>query len=357
MPSTAPIPALPRLSSALLSGALSFSALIAATPAALAQNVALPSVTLVGRQAGQPVAREGSVEALRQTVIAAQVSGTVVAVTVKAGDRVRAGQVLLRLDARAAEQQAGAASAQVQAARAAQEAATTEWQRQQQLFQKQYISRAALERAEAQYKTTTAQTAAQVAAAGAARTEAGYAVVRAPYDGVVAEVPVVEGDMAQPGRALLTVFDPAALRVAVAVPESMAGALPPGTPFTQAVEIAGQAGALTPSRWQLLPAADAATHTVLLRLELPRGTVAAPGQFARVWLPAAAAAEERVFVPTRAVLRRAELQAVYVLNADGKPLLRQVRLGPVSGEQVEVLAGLKAGERVVLEPQAAARQR
>jgi hypothetical protein len=62
-------------------------------------------------------------------------------------------------------------------------------------------------------------------------------------------------------------------------------------------------------------------------------------------------------VPAKAVVRRAELTGVYVIGADGKPLLRQVRLGPASGEQVEVLAGLAAGERVALDPQAAARVR
>jgi hypothetical protein len=81
--------------------------------------------------------------------------------------------------------------------------------------------------------------------------------------------------------------------------------------------------------------------------------------FARAWLPAAGAkaGAQRMSVPAQAVVRRAELTAVYVIGADGKPLLRQVRLGPQSGDQVEVLAGLAEGERVALQPQAAARVR
>ena len=91
----------------------------------------------------------------------------------EAGDTVKAGQVLVRLDARAAEQNAASAAAQVEAARAAQVEATREFERQKQLFEKNFISRAALDRAEGQYKATQAQAAAQLAAAGAARTQSG----------------------------------------------------------------------------------------------------------------------------------------------------------------------------------------
>ena len=323
----------------------------------------LASAVVSASAPAQAAGYDGVVEALRQTVLAAQVPGAVVALAVKAGDRVKAGQVLVRLDARAAEQQAGAAAAQVQAARAAQEEATRELERQKQLHEKQYISRAALDRAEAQYKSAPARAAAQLAAAGAARTESGFYTVKAPYDGIVSDVSVVLGDLAMPGRPLLTLYDPAALRVTAAVPQSAA----PRPDSAALVELpgtvaGGAAGRITPLRWQLLPAVDPATHTVQLRLELPPGTPAAPGMFARAWLPAAgasakAAGAQRLSVPAAAVVRRAELTAVYVIGADGKPLLRQVRLGPQSGDRVEVLAGLAEGERVALQPQAAARVR
>ena len=121
---------------------------------------ALASAVVAADSAAPPAGYDGVVEAVRRTVVSAQVPGAVVELLVAAGDRVRAGQVLLRLDARAAEQQAGAAAAQLQAARAADEAATKELDRQRQLFQKHYISQAALDRAEAQYKAAKAQAAA-----------------------------------------------------------------------------------------------------------------------------------------------------------------------------------------------------
>jgi len=279
-----------------------------------------------------------------------------VALDVKAGDAVKAGQVLLRLDARAAEQTAAAGAAQVLAARAAQDVATREFERQKQLFEQNFISRAALDRAEAQHKAAQAEAAAQLASAGAARTQTGFYVVRAPYAGVVADVSVVLGDMAMPGRPLLSVYDPAALRVSATVPQTVVAALPKAAALQ--VELPGAvAGRVTPLRAQVLPTVDPATHTAELRLDLPAGLAGVtPGLFARAWLPAPAT-DGRLFVPAAAVVRRAEFAAVYVVAASGRPLLRQVRLGSAAGDSIEVLAGVAAGERVALDPQAAARVR
>lgn len=316
----------------------------------------LATAAVEGRQGAGWSGWEGVVQAVRQTTLAAQVSGAVVAIAVTPGQRVKAGQVMLRLDARAADQTAAAGAAQVQAARAALEVATREFERQQQLQAQNFISRAALDRAEAQYKAAQAEAAAQLASAGAVRTQSGFYVVTAPYDGIVSDVPVVVGDMAMPGRPLAVVHDPKQLRVSAAIPQDAAGVLQGGTDVAPQVELAGAAQRLVPSRWQLLPTLDAATHTLELRLELPPGTAAAPGQFARAWLPGAGG-DARLYVPQQAVLRRAELAGVYVVDADGRPLLRQVRLGRREGEVVEVLAGVVAGERVALDPQAAARLR
>ena len=324
-----------------------------AAPASKAQMLATEAVTALS--VADVSGFDGVVQAVRQTAVAAQVAGAVVSLEVKAGDAVKAGQVLLRLDARAAEQTAAAGAAQLQAARAAQEVAVKEFERQKQLFQESYISQAALDRVEAQYKATQAQASAQRAAAAAARTESGFYVVRAPYAGVVSDVSVVLGDMAMPGRPLLTVYDPRGLRVSVTVPQSAAAAWTPG----QAVQLdlPGTAlGRITPVNAQALPTVDPATHTLELRLDLPAGLPGvAPGMFARAWLSVGRNAGTRLFVPARAVVPRAELTGVYVLGVDGRALLRQVRLGRPQGDSVEVLAGVSAGERVVLDPQAAAR--
>ncbi len=350
------LPLATRLAALVLAGALGLAGPAAAAAPGLAWVAAKAGGT------GASTAFDGVVEAQRQTVVAAQVPGAVVQLDAKVGDRVNQGQVLLRLDARAADQTAAAGDAQVQAARAALDLARQDLERQRQLFQKNYISQAALERADAQFKATQAQVQAQLAQAGAARTQSGFYLVRAPFAGTVSEVPVALGDMAMPGRALLTLYDPAALRVSAAVPQSISSGLAAGQ--LPRIELPGLAPAqqwVQPQRAQLLPTVDPATHTVQLRADLPPGLAAAtPGMYARLWLPVAAAgqaalAPATVSVPRTAIVRRAELRALYVLDAAGAPVLRQVRLGRTDGELVEILAGLAPGERVATDPQAAVR--
>ena len=309
--------------------------------------------------AGDTAGFDGVVEPVRQTVVAAQVAGAVTFVGVKSGDTVKAGQVLVRIDARAAEQNTAASDAQSQSARAALEVATREFERQKQLGLKAYISQAALERAEAQYKATRAQLDAQLAQAGSVRTQSDFYVVRAPYAGVVSEVPCALGDMAMPGKPLVTVYDPVALRVTVSVPQTVAAAV--GTGGAAKAELPGLAPERrlqAPARVTVLPTVDAATHTVQVRMDLasPQAGLS-PGMFARGWFPVPAAAAGRVLVPAASVVRRAEMTGVYVLDPAGRPVLRQVRLGRPVEPDIEVLSGVAAGERVALDPQAAARAR
>jgi RND family efflux transporter MFP subunit len=333
---------------------------------AAAELASVPARAAVGTSTS---AFDGVVEAVRQTVIAAQVPGAVVQLEVKVGDRVSAGQVLLRLDARAADQSAAASEAQVQAARALLEAAGKDFERQKQLFQKSYISQAALDRAESDLKSTQAQAQAQLAQAGAARTQSGFYVVRAPFSGVVSDVPVALGDMAMPGRPLLTLYDPSALRISASVPQSVASliSLDPKQAAVPAPkgELPGLRAAspwVPLSHVQLLPTVDPSTHTIQIRADLPAGLVGlSPGMFARLWLPLAGSGNglhaAALSVSAGAIVRRAEMTGLYVLDPKGLPVLRQVRLGPIQGDQVEVLSGLMPGERVVSDPQAAARVR
>lgn len=340
-------------------GAALMAALLHA-PLVLAAPAQLASVAVLASAAADAAGFDGVVEAVRQTVIAAQVPGAVTELAVKAGDVVKEGQLLLRIDARSAAQNSAASDAQVQAARSALAVATKDYERQRQLFRKEYISQAALERAEAQFRATSAQLAAQVAQAGAAHIQSGFFVVKAPYAGVIAEMPIALGDMAMPGRPLLTMYSPAALRVSAAVPQTALARLAAGQ--TAKVELPGLPAEqqwLLRQPMQVLPTIDAGTHSAQVRVDLPGGIKGVtPGMFARVWLPTqGAATAARLYVPLAALVRRAEMTGLYVIDSTGRPELRQVRLGRSQGSLVEVLAGVAAGERVALEPQAAARDK
>lgn len=299
-------------------------------------------------------AYEGKVEAVRQTTIAAQVAGAVVALQVKAGDRVQANQVLLRIDARSATQGSAASDAQVSALRASLSLASKDLERQRLLYQQKFISQAAFERAQGQYQVTAAQLDAQIAQAGAARTESGFFIVRAPYAGVISALNIELGDMAMPGRPLLTLYDPSSLRVSAALPQSRSTSEMPAADIKiELPAMPTEQRWLTPSSVQILPVIDSASHTREIRLDLATNSIAMPGMFARVWLPTQSGGRPQFFVPSSAVVQRGELRAVYVVNAEGQAQLRQVRLGREADGQIEILAGVGAGERVAIDPEAA----
>ena len=337
-------------SAVTLSARAADSAALATKPARLATTEVLSSA----RTDMQSV--DGVVEPIRQATLAAQVSGSIVRIGVQVGDRVRAGQELLRIDAHAAALVVQSNAAQVDAARANLAVAAKEFERQQQLLQKQYISQAALERSQAQFQSAQAQVQSLQAQTNVVQTQQGFYVISAPFAGIVSELPVTLGDMAMPGRPLVSLYDPSQLRVSAAVPHS---ALPASLEGAQLEWPAnGEGKTMVAVRGiTVLPQIDAATHSALIRFPLPAVSGALPGSFVRVWLPAPrtlAASAGRVFVPFSSVLRRAELTAVYLIDAQGHPTLRQVRLGRSQGQQVEVLSGLRAGERVATDPQAAA---
>ncbi len=308
---------------------------------------------------------DAKVEAVRETMLSAQVPGAIVALAAKAGDRVQAGQELARIDARMASQGAAASSAQVAAAQANLHVAAKEYERQKQLFAKRYISQAALDGTEAQWRAAQAQVTALQAQAGVAATQTGLHSVKAPYSGVLASVPVNLGDMAMPGRPLVSLYDPSAMRVTAQLTEEQAAQLRAGSGVQ--VEVAGatdQRLAVAAAQVQVLPTADPLSHTVPVRVQLPADLRAVPGMFARLWWQGDKAdAAPRILVPSQTVVRRAEMTGVYVQGQDGKPQLRQVRLGQPAGEKgdkgdmVEVLSGLRPGDQVALEPQAAAKVR
>lgn len=111
-------------------------------------------------------------------------------------------------------------------------------------------------------------------------------------------------------------------------------------------------------RVNVLPTADPGTHTAQIRADLPAAAErVTPGTFARIWLPTQGETGSRLYVPAQAIVRRAEMTGLYVIDGAGNPVLRQVRTGRALNDTVEILAGVSAGERVAVDPQAAARVR
>lgn len=331
---------------------------------ALAASGAMPALATPSAIATAPVelravdaryGADGVVEAVKQATVAAQLQGRVVELRVNAGETVAQGQVLARIDEREAAQALASSEAQIARAQAEFANARANLERTQRLLEQNFVSKAALDKAQADYDAASAALAAAKAAAAQAGTVKGYAVVTAPFAGVVAERLVELGDLAQPGKPMFVIFDPAALRVVADVPEDTVTELR-GKVESATVEIPALGRAFRPKAITVLPAADVRTHTKRVRLDLPPDAKGAyPGMFARAYFATGQA--KKLLIPAQAVSYRSEVAGAYVVNDKGEIRFRQLRLGEKSGEKsVEVLAGLAPGERVALDPVAALAQ-
>ncbi len=323
-------------------------AAVAAGPATAPDPAA--TIVVAMQDVPQTFAAEGVVEAIRQATVGAQVSGRVLELSVKAGDPVRAGQVLARIDPRTADQALAASRSQVAEAEANLANARQRYERNRQLLAQKFVSQAAVDQSESEYKAAQAQLAAMKAGVGQAVAQQSFATITAPYAGVVGATHAEAGDMATPGKPIVTVFDPRELRVVATLPQAALSQwkrepLP-------AVEIPSVGRSLAPTKVTLMPMADARAHTVRVRLDLPPTEGLLPGQYARSYFPTGTT--RALTVPAAALLRRGELLAVYVVGAQGQPQLRQVRTGDTFADgRVEILSGLAAGERIFLNPVAA----
>jgi RND family efflux transporter MFP subunit len=334
----------------LLPLALALAACGSSEPTTAPKAAAAPLATgpVEVREVELTTSAEAVVEAVRQSTVSAQVSGRIVDIRFDVGDRVEKGAVILRIDERAASQAVAASEAQVREAEATLVNARANYERTRQLLAQKFVSQAAVDKAEADYKAAESRMKATLAGAGAAATEKSFATIVAPYSGVVSARHVQLGEMASPGKPLLTGFDPGGLRVVATVPSAQVPAIQAGA--RARIEVPSLGRWVEVKSVTVVPSADPRTHTTQVRLDLPadaKGLL--PGVFARAHFVTGRA--PRLMVPREAVLRRSEVTAVYVVDAKGEPRLRQVRVGTASDEKsVEVLAGLKAGEKVALEP-------
>lgn len=318
--------------------------------AALPSQAGLPFATakVEFREVDQTYAAEALIEAAKQATVAAQISGRVVELRFDVGDYVEKGQVIARIDEREASQALAGSQAQVAQAQAALQNAKATYERSRQLFEQKFVSQAALDKALADYKAAQAQTQATLAGAGVAATARGYTTIVAPYSGVVSARLIELGEMASPGKPLMSGFDPKDLRAVANIPQYKLADIRRAPRARVEFPALGkwiEAAAVT-----VLPAADAKTHITRVRLDLPEDLREVyPGMFARAHFTVGRV--KKLLVPAAAVVRRSEITAVYAIDAKGAVALRQVRLGEPAGKgEIEVLAGLTPGETVALEP-------
>ena len=294
---------------------------------------------------------DGVIQPVKQSTISAQAAGRVATLVVKAGDQVRAGQLLATIDDR--ETQTGVQRSQAQVAQAQAELrnAQANFDRTRDLQSKGFVSSAALDTADSQLKGALAGRDQAGAGARQSALAQGFTRVTAPFDGWVLQTQVEAGDLAMPGKPLLTLYAPLPLRAVVQVPVSRSGVARSAGAVNVVLE-SGEGGTrlIRPVSVTAVPTADPVSQTTEWRLELPADAAKTllPGQQVRVRFTGGQAS--RMVVPGSAVLRRGELTAVYVVSGKGFSL-KAVRLGVDHGvDGVEVVAGLMVGDAVALDP-------
>jgi RND family efflux transporter MFP subunit len=290
---------------------------------------------------------DGVVEARRQATLSSEVAGKIEAVYFDVDDFVKKGDVVLRIRDREYRANLAKARAALEEARANLQELELEFERNEGLRKKKLISQAVFDKTSASLRAAQARTSSAEANLVQAEEQLGYTVVRAPYSGVVVQRHVEAGESTRPGQPFMTGYAPGELRVSASVPQSIIARL---RKQRQARVVLLEDGrSLEVERITIHPFADPQSHSFPVRLDLPPSKADIyPGMLVKVAV--AIGESRRLLVPQRALVSRSEINALYLRDSDGRFIFRQVRPGNRYADQVEILAGLDAGETVVLDP-------
>jgi RND family efflux transporter MFP subunit len=289
----------------------------------------------------------GSIRPVREAAVASKLLARVLEVNVKAGQQVQAGAVLVRLDdadLRAQLQQAEAAQA---AATAGRDQAKIEFDHVQQLVRGSAASQREVDLATTALKTAEAQLQGAVQAASVTRTILNYATITAPMTGIVVDKQVNAGDTVVPGKVLLNLYDPTQMQMVASVRDALTHRLKVGQEIKVRVDTLDKVCVGTVS--EIVPESESASRSFLVKVTGPCQPGVYAGTFGRLLIPLDD--EDVLAIPRTALRRVGQLDMVDVVEGAGPqaPLQRRaVQLGRPVGDQVQVLAGLRAGEEVVL---------
>jgi RND family efflux transporter MFP subunit len=303
----------------------------------------------------------GTVRAAQTSQVASQIMGTLVEIRAHEGDHVQTGQVLALIDDSqqlAAVQQSVAASVAAQkeldAADAELVLADATLKRYQPLFEKSTVSPREFDEIKARHASAVAHR--EMARAGQAGAEAaltqarnalGYTRIRAPFAGVITEKKADVGTMAVPGMAIFTVEDTYRYRLEATVDESDLAVVHLGQEVSVVLDAFG-GGKFRGKTVQMIPAADPASRGFLVKIELPADARLRSGLFGRARI--SRGQRNALLIPQTALVQRGQLQGVYVIDPSGEARLAYITVGRSVGPQIEVLSGIRDGEKLIATP-------
>lgn len=291
-------------------------------------SVRLQAVSKKSRPATEEVV--GTVRAKLRANVEARVGGRIRELAVVLGQRVKAGDLVVRLEA-------PEVVARLDQAEAALDQAERDWKRVSALFEQQTVARGEYDAAQSR----RLQAKGAVAEAKAMRE---YLDILAPFDGVVTKKWLDVGDLAAPGKPLVSIEDPASLRLEAEVPEGIAASVQPKARL--GVRVDGMVSPLVGTVAEIAPEADPLSRTVLVQVDLPPEPGLRSGRFARLVVPVGVT--QALFVPASAIVKRGQLEMLFVVQ-DRRAHLHLVKTGRQTDGQTEILSGLGEGEVVVAE--------
>ena len=291
----------------------------------------------------------GTLRAATRTEIAARVMAPIKEVRVKAGDMVEAGDLLVALDRRGVESRLSQAQAALEAAVAARAQAEKDFERDSKLHEKAVVTRRQFEQAKTALDVARANVRQAEEAVSEAEINLSYTAIAAPQPGTIVDRLAEPGDTARPGVPLLVLYDPASLRLEVPVMENLAVKLKTGDTLTVHIDALEQDVEAVVD--EIVPQAETASRSFLVKVALPRSEGLYEGMFGRLRIPAGS--RRHLCLAMAAIQTVGQNEFVDVVQDDGQTLRRRfITTGRVGMPgRIEVLSGLEAGDRVLLRSQ------
>ncbi len=294
-----------------------------------------------------PVVSEavGTVQPEYRMTISSRISADIVEMRVRAGQHVRKNDLLVRLDSRDLTARTAQAKETLNRARAVRNLAASDYSRDKPLVDKAVIPRSEFDQTDMRLRTAEADEQHAKEALRDAEVSLSYAEIRSPATGVVIDKLADAGDLAAPGKTLLTMYEENRLWLEAAVREQEASLLQIGAGY--AVSIGASKEKMEGKLVEIVPSADPSSRTVTARISLSRTGGLYPGMFGHLFIPVRKT--EALLIPETAIIRIGQLSMVDVISVDHIKR-RSIQTGERIGNQVEVLSGLAEGEQIVQSP-------
>ncbi len=285
----------------------------------------------------------GTVQAEQLAAVTSRSVANILEMRVSAGQHVESGEMLVVLDGRDLRRRVEQAQDAVRSAEVTLAQAQSDYQRDKPLFDQQVITPYDFEHTQTNLKIAEANLHRLQQAEQEADVNLSYTIIHSPFTGVIVDKVANVGDLAAPGKPLVTIYEQGRLWLEASVPEEMLARIHIGE--SVALRIDARNRESRGKVVQIVPSSDPTTRTVAVRVHLDDTREIVPGMFGRLLLPEAP--EQLLTIPAMAVIRAGQLTMTDIVER-GHVERRTVQLGRALGDRSEVLSGLTAGETVVV---------